>query len=124
MTGETTDAKETKIKPLSKTEKQAEHMRRIQRTAVASFMGILVGVLSYILSGTPDLVTGLQPRASLGILLLIVGIVFQKYIFLLLRIDQTALKAKDWFYQSFMTFAFWYISWAILLTPLVLSPPA
>jgi hypothetical protein len=30
------------------------------------------------------------------------------------------LTGKDWFYQSFMTFALWFITWTILLTTTVL----
>jgi hypothetical protein len=100
-----------------RSEKRAEHISRVQRTAVASFAGIITGVLSFRLTGTPDPATLLQPDPILGILLLLAGIVFQKYVFMALRIDTTALGAKDWFYQGFMTFAFWYISWALLLTP-------
>ncbi|MDD1676428.1 MAG: hypothetical protein LUQ40_01685 [Methanomicrobiales archaeon] len=101
-------------------EKRAEHIGRIQRTAVASFAGIAVGVLSFRMSGIPDPLTGLQPDPTLGILLLLAGIVFQKYIFMALRIDASGLGAKDWFYQGFMTFAFWYISWTLLLTAAVI----
>ncbi|MDI6719539.1 MAG: hypothetical protein QMD46_08025 [Methanomicrobiales archaeon] len=99
-------------------EKQKAHRERIVRTAVASFAGLGVGALSFLLGGEPDAATALQPNASLGIILLVIGIVVQRYIFIALRIDPTTLTTKDWFYQGFMTFAFWYIAWTVLLTPL------
>jgi hypothetical protein len=102
-------------------QKQQEHIGRIKRTAVASFMGLIAGALSYLLAGPIDPVSGLQPQATIGLLLMIASIVLQKYIFLLIRIDHTELTSKDWFYQGFMTFAFWFISWTLLLTPVVLS---
>lgn len=107
-------------RPRTRAEKQIEHRNRIKRTLVACFMGILTGALSFYLSGTPDPVNGLQPNAIIGILLLAAGVVFQKHIFMLIRIDYMALTGKDWFYQSFITFALWFITWTILLTTTVL----
>lgn len=97
-------------------QKRTEHLQRIHRTLVACFMGIAAGLLSYYLSGTVDPATGLQQNQIIGILFLMAAVVFQKHIFMLMKIDYTKLGNKDWFYQSFMTFAFWLISWAIMLT--------
>jgi PKD repeat protein len=36
-----------------------------------------------------------------------------------MRIDSAKLGAKDWFYQGFMTFAFWVMTWTILLSAMV-----
>jgi len=109
-----------KTRPRTRAEKQVEHRNRIKRTLVACFMGILAGGLSFYLSGTPDPVSGLQQNAIIGILLLMAGVVFQKHIFMLLRLDYMELTSKDWFYQSFMTFALWFMTWTILLTTTVL----
>ena len=109
-----------KTRPRTRAEKQVEHRNRIKRTLVACFMGILTGVLSFYLSGTPDPVSGLQQNAIIGILLLAAGVVFQKHIFMLLGVDYMELTGKDWFYQSFMTFALWFMTWTILLTTTVL----
>jgi len=109
-----------KTRPRTRAEKQVEHRNRIKRTLVACFMGILTGGLSFYLSGTADPVTGLQPNAIIGLLLLMAGVVFQKHIFMLIRIDYMELNKKDWFYQSFMTFALWFMTWTILLTTTVL----
>jgi len=43
-------------------------------------------------------------------------VVVQKYIFMLMHLSPTPLNKKDWFYQGFMTFAFWFITWTLLLT--------
>jgi len=40
----------------------------------------------------------------------------QKHIFMLMHLFLKPLGFKDWFYQGFMTFAFWFITWTILLT--------
>jgi len=94
---------------LTRAEKQAQHTDRLKRTAVACGMGILVGALSFYLDAVP---TG----TALGILLLLAGIVFQKYVFIALRMDFLGLTSKDWLYQGFMTFSLWFITWTILLS--------
>lgn len=98
-------------KQKTKADKQAEHIDRIKRTLIASLIGILAGGLSYYISISYSTDTGL-----LAFMIMIAGIVVQKHIFMLLRMDTERLGAKDWFYQGFMTFAFWFMSWTILLT--------
>ena len=110
----------TKKKVERSIEKQHTYTERMVRTGVASFAGLAAGVLSYLLSGEPSVTNGLQPDASIGLLLLLAAIVLQRYVFLFLKVDHRKigdLNAKDWFYQIFMTFAFWYIAWTVLLTP-------
>ena len=102
-------------KEKTKAEKQAEHINRIKRTLTASLLGISAGALSFILGGTPD-AHGLQDNGFLGLMLMLAGVVIQKHIFILMGMDTAKLGAKDWFYQGFMTFAFWFMTWAILLT--------
>ena len=103
-------------KELPQREKAVEHKERIQRTAIACFMGIAAGILSFLVIGDPA--GEGAARGVIGILLLLAGIVFQKQVFMLARIDYTRLGGKDWFYQGFMTFALWFMSWTILLTTL------
>lgn len=98
-------------KQKTKADKQAEHIERIKRTLAASLIGIFVGGLSYYISITYSTDSGL-----LAFMIMIAGIVVQKHIFMLLGMDTEKLGAKDWFYQSFMTFAFWFMSWTLLLT--------
>jgi hypothetical protein len=98
-------------KEKTKLEKQADHIERIKRTLVACFMGIFVGVLSYYLQITVQSDIGL-----LAFMLMLAGVVVQRHIFILLHLDVSKLGAKDWLYQGFMTFAFWFMSWTILLS--------
>jgi hypothetical protein len=98
-------------KQKTKADKQAEHIDRIKRTLAASLIGIFVGGLSYYITISYSTDSGL-----LALMLMIAGIVVQKHLFMLLGMDTEKLGAKDWFYQSFMTFAFWFMSWTILLT--------
>jgi heme/copper-type cytochrome/quinol oxidase subunit 4 len=104
-------------KEKTKADKQAEHISRIKRTLVASLLGILTGILSYLSGGIPT-ATGLQANGFLAFMLMLAGIVVQKHIFIFLGMDTSKLGAKDWFYQGFMTFAFWFMTWTILLTSL------
>ena len=107
--GERVPEKALRKKP-TKAEKQAQHMDRLKRTAVACMVGLVTGMLAFLFDTTPS--TG----TALGILLLLAGIVFQKYIFFALHMDYFGLTAKDWLYQGFMTFSLWFITWTILLS--------
>jgi len=102
-------------KEKTKADKQAEHIARIKRTLIASLLGILTGILSYWSGGIPT-TTGLQDNGFLAFMLMLAGIVVQKHFFILLGMDTSKLGAKDWLYQGFMTFAFWFMTWTILLT--------
>ena len=103
-------------KKKTREDKQAEHIARIKRTLVASFMGIGTGALAFSLGGVPD-AAGLQNDAGLlGLVLMLAGIVLQKHIFMITGMDTDRLGWKDWFYQGFMTLAFWFMTWTILLT--------
>lgn len=102
-------------KAKTKADKQAEHINRIKRTLAASLLGIFAGIISYYLGGAPD-AAGLQNDGFLGFMIMLACIVIQKHIFILLGMDTSKLGAKDWFYQGFMTFAFWFMIWTILLT--------
>ncbi len=104
-------------KEKTRAEKQAEHVARIKRTLVASVIGIITGILSYWSGGVPD-ATGIQPNGVLALMIMLAGVVVQKHIFLFMGMDTSKLKTKDWFYQGFMTFAFWFMTWTILLTSL------
>jgi hypothetical protein len=104
-------------KQKTKADKQAEHIARIKRTLVASLLGIFTGILSYWSGGIPN-AAGIQDNGFLALMLMLAGIVIQKHIFILMGMDTSKLGAKDWFYQGFMTFAFWFLTWTILLTSL------
>lgn len=116
MTGDkelNNNTEQENIKSVS--EKAGGHRERMLRTGVACFMGMITGILSFVVIGNPEIPPG-DGLSILGWLFLLAGIVFQKHIFMILKIDYTKLGGKDWFYQAFMTFAFWFISWTILLS--------
>jgi hypothetical protein len=96
-------------------ENQAEHLARIYKTLIASVIGIVTGIVSYILVD-PGMIAGIQAYTVLAFLIMLAGIVVQRHIFTLLKVGTHPMGAKDWLYQGFMTFAFWFIAWTILLT--------
>ena len=116
MTGEAKpEGEKAPRKKLTRGEKQAQHMDRLKRTGIACAMGILAGVLAFYVDSAPP---GINPGTALGILFLLAGIVFQKYVFLALRMEYLGLTSKDWLFQGFMTFSLWFITWTILLSTL------
>jgi hypothetical protein len=102
-------------KAMTKADKQAEHIARIKRTLIASLIGIGTGALSFYLGGTPD-AAGLQKDGFLGLMLVLAGIVIQKHLFKLMGMATEKLGWKEWLYQGFITLAFWFMTWTILLT--------
>jgi len=102
-------------KEKTRVEKQVEHIERIKRTLTACLLGMFTGVLSFVSGGTPD-AQGLQNNGLLAFMLMLAGIVMQKHIFMIMGMDTSKLGAKDWFYQGFMTFALWFMTWTILLS--------
>ena len=104
-------------KEKTKAEKQAEHVARIKRTIAASLIGIIAGILSYWSGGIPN-AAGVQANGFLAFMLMLAGVVLQKHLFIFMGMDTSKLGAKDWFYQGFITFAFWFMTWTILLTSL------
>lgn len=109
---------EEKGKQRLSSEKQKEHIRRIVRTLIACFLGMITGYISFFVGGTPN-ANLIQPNLLLEILVLMAGIVIQKHVMILFRIDPSKLGSKDWFYQAFLTFALWFITLTILLTTTV-----
>jgi hypothetical protein len=82
---------------------------------------MIAGITSYFTAGTPNPETGIQAEPFIGIMILLVTIVLQRTIFILIKIDITKLDKKDWFYQAFMTFVMWYLSWTIILSTSLLT---
>lgn len=108
---------EVEVAPKKKTreEKQKEHLGRIEKTLIACVLGIGTGIISFLVI-SPSQIEGFQSYTILALLIMIAGIVVQRHIFMLFRLGSQKLGAKDWLYQGFMTFAFWFITWTLLLT--------
>jgi hypothetical protein len=83
-------------------EKRVKHVEGIKKTALSSVLGVAGGVISYYL-----------PAYSLFILIVVVY--GQRLILPRLAIDTKEYRLTDWFFLGFMTFAFWFVSWTILL---------
>lgn len=96
-------------------EKSRENIVRIKRSGIASAMGIITGVISYFAVDASQIL-GIQVYTLFAFLIMAAGVVIQKHIFTILKLDPDSLGWKGWFYQGFMTFAFWFITWTILLT--------
>jgi hypothetical protein len=83
-------------------EKRVKHVEGIKKTALSSVLGIAGGVFSYYL-----------PAYSFFILIVVVY--GQRLILPRLAIDTKEFRLTDWFFLVFMTVAFWFVSWTILL---------
>lgn len=102
-------------KKATKEEKRQEYRERIYRTLIACLMGVVAGIISFLAVDRAHL-QGINGFTMLGLLVMIAGVVVQKHIFILARLNTTPLGAKDWLYQGFMTFSLWFITWTILLS--------
>jgi hypothetical protein len=107
--------KEDVPRRLTPEEKRQENIRKIKRSVIATAMGIVTGVISYLAIDSSQIL-GIQIYTILALLIMMAGVVVQKHIFMLMRLNPSPLGKKDWFFQGFMTFAFWFITWTILLT--------
>jgi hypothetical protein len=92
-----------------------DYTGRIIRTIIAVLAGFLAGLICFVTEGAA-VSSGGSRSALFPILILIAAIIIQKHIFMLLRLNPSALEKKDWFYQGFMTFSFWFVTWTILLS--------
>lgn len=93
-----------------------EYTSRIKRTLIACFAGTAAGIASYYTQGISLGENAADSQIYLAFFLMLAAIVIQKHIFMILRIDPSGLGKKDWFYQGFMTFAFWFVSWTFLMS--------
>ncbi|HYA32700.1 MAG TPA: hypothetical protein VEG65_01705 [Candidatus Bathyarchaeia archaeon] len=82
--------------------RQTKHVEGIKKTLLSSLLGIAGGVLSFYLP-------------PYGILILLIIVYVQRPILPRIRIDTKEYRFTDWFFLVFMTFAFWFVSWTILL---------
>jgi hypothetical protein len=95
-------------------DKHKEYRDRIVRTFVGCMMGMVAGIISF--AAGSSLREDVFSTSVLGFLIMLASIVLQKHVFFLMRCSGDGLTKKDWFYQGFMTFAFWFITWTLLMT--------
>jgi len=96
--------------------KKTEYLIILKRTFIAIIAGIFAGVFCFYFENEFIGTQGSSDFALLSILIMISCVLLQKHIFMALHIDCTTLQPKDWFFQGFMTFGFWFITWTILLS--------
>ncbi len=89
-------------------EKIVQHVEGIKKTIMASLFGIAGGIVSYYLNVV-------SYGIIVGILILAILIYLQRQALPLVGITVKEFRSTDWFYLGFMTFAFWFVSWTILL---------
>ena len=92
-----------------------DYTGRILRTIIAVVAGFFAGLICFVTDGMATR-PGESGSAFFSILVLIAAIIVQKHIFMFLRMNPSRLEKKDWFYQGFMTFSFWFVTWTILLS--------
>jgi hypothetical protein len=85
-------------------DRQVKHVEGIKKTALSSILGIVGGVASFYL-----------PAYSFFVLVVIVY--SQRIILPRIGIDAKEYRATDWFFLVFMTVAFWFVTWTVLLNP-------
>lgn len=85
--------------------KKEEYAEGIIKTVIPSLFGVLAGVISFFVIS--------NPLSEDGLLIAILLILVQKFVFPFLHINLEG--AKDWIYISFMTIFCWFVTFALLL---------
>jgi len=90
------------------TDAGASHRRSVTITAIASLGGVIAGVGSFFAASTAT--------DTVAVLILVVALLAEQGLMKLLGIDVEEFSAKDNLYVVFETFAFWFITWGVLLS--------
>jgi hypothetical protein len=85
-------------------DRQVKHVEGIKKTVLSSLFGIFGGVASYYLS-------------AYSLFILIVIVYSQRVILPRIGVEAKEFRVTDWFFLVFMTVAFWFVTWTILLNP-------
>jgi len=101
------------IKTPTKEERVASHIRGIKMSVMPAIMGFLAGAISYFLP---------EAQVTFSFLVLALAIYAQKYTFPLIGIESKNFAFKDWFYLSFLSFAYWYVTWTIIVNGPTIKP--
>lgn len=99
-----------------KDERIAFHLRGIKMSILPAALGVVAGFLSspYMLS---------TAHQTLSIIILVLAIYVQKYLYTPWGLDSSKFDWKAWFYVGFMTFCFWYVTWAIIANGMPANGP-
>lgn len=108
------------VKPVYKAktpeERKQAHVEGIIKTAVASVIGIIAGILAHYQFGVGD------DTSWYAVLIIVAAVAYyaQRVIFPLIRIDTKEFGFKGWFYVEFLVIDFCLVTWTLLLNP---TPP-
>ncbi|AFV24075.1 hypothetical protein Mpsy_1869 [Methanolobus psychrophilus R15] len=99
------------IKVKTPEERKQAHIEGIIKTAVASIIGIIAGILAYTQFGVGDEIRWY------AVLIIVAALAYyaQKLIFPLIKIDTKEFGFKDWFFVEFLVIDFCLVTWTLLL---------
>ncbi|MFB6171691.1 MAG: hypothetical protein ABEJ23_04105 [Haloarculaceae archaeon] len=89
-------------------EDRAAHIRGLTVTTLAAVMGVVGALVTSVVAGSPT--------DTLAVYVVVGAVIVQFPVLQVLGVDVEDFSAKDYLYVAFMTFALWFICWAILLT--------
>jgi heme/copper-type cytochrome/quinol oxidase subunit 4 len=92
-------------KDKERAKKRAEYEEGLKKTLIPLSFGVLAGILSFFLVK--------DPVATDGLLIAIIMIFVQKFVYRSLHIAMEG--AKDWIYIAFMTVFCWFVAYTLLL---------
>ncbi len=94
-------------------ERRTAHVRGVTVTAIACLSGVVAAVISStIADGASDTFAVYALAGAVIVQFPILGLLEQAGI----ELDVEDFGVKDYLYVAFMTFALWFVCWAILLT--------
>jgi membrane protein YdbS with pleckstrin-like domain len=85
--------------------KKEDYVEGIVKTVIPVLCGVIAGILSFFVRA--------DPQSSDGLLIAILLVMVQKFIYPFFHTDIKGLK--DWLYISFMTVFCWFVTFALLL---------
>ena len=98
-------------KPKTPEERKKAHVEGILKTAVASLLGIVAGILASMVYGM-----GTETKWY-AVLIIVAGFAYyiQRVIFPFVKISTKEFGFKDWFYVEFIVINFCLVTWTLLL---------
>ncbi|MDG6243143.1 MAG: hypothetical protein QCH31_01950 [Methanolobus sp.] len=107
------DSSKVSFKVRTPEERKKAHVEGIIKTAVASFIGVIAGFLTYMQLGIGD-----DPALKWYAIMVIVAALSyyaMRLTFPLFKVRTKEFGFKDWFYVEFIVIDFWLVTWALLL---------
>jgi len=99
------------VKEKTPEERKQNHIDGIIKTAVASIIGIVAGIVSFKQFGTAEDTTWYAILTIVAVL----AYYAQRIIFPAIKINSKEFGFKDWFYVEFLVIDFCLVTWTLLL---------